>query len=73
MTVPFVNEDWRELPPNPDPIDDLGYRLLDLDFIPTSTSGGEEVIVLPTDEDMLREDAFMVVGRDDVVSLDDRV
>lgn len=67
-----MSDAWRELPPNPDPLDDLGYDLIELDFIPTSTSGGEEVLVLPTDEDMLREDAFMVVDRESVMELSDQ-
>ncbi len=68
-----VSDTWRELPPNPDPLEDLGYDLIELDFIPTSTSGGKEVLVLPTDEDMLREDAFIVVDRSSVTDLSDRV
>ncbi|MFC7068824.1 hypothetical protein [Halobaculum lipolyticum] len=68
-----VSDVWRELPPNPDPETDLGYDLIELDFIPTSTSGGEEVLVLPTDEEMLREDAFIVVDRGSVADLRDRV
>ncbi|SHH02936.1 hypothetical protein [Halobaculum gomorrense] len=67
-----LSDDWRELPPNPDPLDDLGYDLAELDFIPTSTSGGAEVLVLPTDDDMLREDAFLVVDKASVVDLTDR-
>ena len=68
-----VSDAWRKLPPNPDPQEDLGYDLIELDFIPTSTSGGNEVLVLPTNEDMLREDAFMVVDRDSVADLRDEV
>jgi hypothetical protein len=64
-----MSDAWRELPPNPDPLDDLGYDLVELDFIPTSTSGSEEVLVLPTDEEMLREDAFVVADKDSVVDL----
>ncbi|WP_277555966.1 hypothetical protein [Halobaculum limi] len=66
-----VEDLWRELPPNPDPEDDLGYELVELDFIPTSTSGGKEVLVLPTDEEMLREDAFIVIDRSSVEDLGD--
>lgn len=70
--MPQAVEDlWRELPPNPDPEADLGYELVELDFIPTSTSGGKEVLVLPTDEDMLREDAFIVIDRNSVEDLGD--
>lgn len=52
--------DWRLVPANPDPADDLGYDLIDLDVLPTSVAGRSQVLVLPTDEDMLRENAFVV-------------
>lgn len=68
-----VSDTWRELPPNPDPTEDLGYTLVELDFIPTTTSGGEEILVLPTDEEMLREEAFMVVDRRSMVELTEEV
>lgn len=68
-----VSDTWREQPPNPDPTDDLGYEMVELDFIPTSTSGGKEVLVLPTDEEMLREDAFLVVDRESVTDLTKQV
>ena len=67
-----VSDVWEDIPPNPNPARDLDYEIIELDFIPTSTSGGEEVLVLPTDEDMLREDAFVVADRDSVIDLSER-
>ncbi|WP_435064300.1 hypothetical protein [Halobaculum sp. EA56] len=65
--------EWRTVSPNPDPTDDLEYELVELDFIPTTTSDGEEVLVLPTDEEMLHDDAFLIVDRDSVVELERRI
>lgn len=58
--------DWCDVPEDPDPIDDLGYEVVELDVIPTTTDGTARVLVLPTDEDLLAEDAFMVVDEADV-------
>ena len=52
---------WRTVPSDPDPIGDLGYDLIDLDVVRTTTNGRAQVLVLPADEDLLREDAFLVV------------
>ncbi|MFC6784584.1 hypothetical protein ACFQFH_01500 [Halobaculum halobium] len=68
-----TEQEWRTVSPNPDPSEDLEYDLIELDFIPTTTSDGSEVLVLPTEEDMLHEEAFMVVDRGTVVDLESRV
>jgi hypothetical protein len=62
--------DWRSMPADPDP-DDLGYDPLELDITESSADGGHYVI-LPHDEEFLRDDAFIVAEEDAVVSLDDR-
>ncbi|WP_244515043.1 hypothetical protein [Halorientalis persicus] len=63
--------DWRSMPADPDP-DDLGYDPLELDITESSADGGHYVI-LPHDEEFLRDDAFIVAEEDAVVSLDDRI
>ena len=45
--------DWRSMPADPDP-DDLGYDPLELDITESSADGGHYVI-LPHDEEFLRE------------------
>lgn len=65
--------DWRDAPSDPDPTADLEYDIIDLDIIKTSTNGRPQVLVLPTDEDLLREDAFMVVDEDSVYDLETMV
>ncbi|MFB6166620.1 MAG: hypothetical protein ABEJ31_15785 [Haloarculaceae archaeon] len=63
--------DWHRLPADPNP-DDLGYEPLDLD-ITESTADGGHYVILPHDEEFLREEAFIVADADSVVSLDDRI
>lgn len=65
--------DWWDAPSDPDPTADLEYDIIDLDIIKTSTNGRPQVLVLPTDEDLLREDAFMVVDEDSVYDLETMV
>lgn len=65
--------DWRKVPDDPDPTTDLGYDIIDLDVVPTSVEGREQLLVLPTDEDLLREDAFMVIDKSDICNLNEKV
>lgn len=62
--------EWRNIPFDPDPEAHLGYLLLELEFISISTDV-DKVIVLPKDELLLKDDAFMVVARRDVCDLAD--
>jgi len=60
--------DWGDLPSDPSPNCDLGYRLLELDLI---ECGGDRFVMLPTEEEMTHSDAFLLVGADDVCGLSD--
>lgn len=62
---PMSRSEWEQLPPDPDLVADLGYELLDLEAYRTD---GDHVLFLPPDEEMLQDEAFIVVGRDDVRS-----
>lgn len=64
---------WWEVHQDPDPAGDLGYELIDLDVIPTETNGKSRVLVLPSDEELLREDAFIVADKDSVCDLETMV
>lgn len=66
-------EDWWDVPQDPNPSDDLEYDIIDLDIIRTTTNGEPKILVLPTDEDLLREDAFMIVTEDNVYDLETMV
>lgn len=62
--------DWQDAPEDPDPSSDLGYEAVELDVISTNADGSPRVLVLPTDEEMLAEDAFMIVDEDSVRGLE---
>lgn len=63
--------DWEAVPTDPDPERDLGYRMLDWDVVRTS-NGSENLIFLPKDDDMLRDDAFIIVDPSLVCNVDAR-
>ena len=65
MQRPTTRRDWEELPSDPDLIDDLGYELLDLEAYETDE---DHILFLPQDEDMLRDEAFIVVRKEHVRS-----
>jgi hypothetical protein len=57
--------EWERLPANPDLQVDLGYELFDLEAYETD----DGVLVLPQDEDMLHDEAFIVASDADLVTL----
>jgi hypothetical protein len=62
--------DWTELPSDPDLESDLGYELDELDVIETNNGSGQ-VLMLPNDEEDLREECFLVVQEASLVNLID--
>lgn len=66
MTGTMSRRDWERLPANPDMAEDLGYELFDLEAYETDDGN---VLVIPQDKDMLRDDAFLVVAKEDVITL----
>jgi hypothetical protein len=64
---------WWDVGQNPDPNDDLGYELVDLDVIRHDPGRRDQVLVMPTDEEMLRDDAFLVADADALVDLETMV
>lgn len=61
---------WERLPLDPDLQRDLGYELSDWEPITTANDDGQ-LVYLPSEEDLLRQDAFIVVDRDDQIDLID--
>ncbi len=59
---------WETVPEDPDLAEDLGYLLMELEFI-SSATGRDQVIVLPKDESLLKEDAFLVTDTSGIVDL----
>lgn len=69
MTGDSVATAWESVPEDPDLAEDLGYLLLELEFI-SSATGDDQVIVLPKDESLLKEDAFLVTDASGIADLD---
>ena len=63
--------DWRDIPADP-AADDLGYDPLELD-IRKSSGGGGHYVILPHDEEFLRQEAFIVADDGSVCDLVDTV
>lgn len=62
--------DWTTVSADPDLEADLGYELHEMDVVETNNGSGQ-LLLLPWNEEMLREESFMVVHRDAVVDLID--
>ena len=68
-----TQRDWKHVPDDPDPEEDLGYELIDLDVVSTSDGGPPRLLVLPQDENLLREQAFIVADESAVCDLETKV
>lgn len=68
MSGDSVATSWETVPEDPDLAEDLGYLLMELEFI-SSATGRDQVIVLPKDESLLKEDAFLVTDTSGIVDL----
>lgn len=66
-----LEQEWADAAPHPNPETDLEYEPLAMSVIKAERYG--RLLVLPEDEDMLHDDAFMVVGEDDLLDLSDMV
>lgn len=66
----YESVQWERLPLDPDVEQDLGYKLTDWEPITTANDDGQ-LVYLPAEEDLLRQDAFIVVDRDDQIELID--
>ncbi len=63
MTDSRLSGEWEDVPANPDLADDLGYEMFDLEAYETDEN---RVLIIPQDEDILRDDAFIVVRKEDM-------
>ena len=63
--------EWAEESVDPDPQQDLEYELCDWEVV-TPSSESEQVVFLPEDTEMLRDEAFVIAGRESICSLDQR-
>jgi hypothetical protein len=66
----FSRNDWESLPSNPDPGEDLDYRISDWESFHTADNT-DQIIYMPDDESLLKEDAFIVAEEAVLCELDD--
>jgi hypothetical protein len=51
-------EDWKRVSRDPDLADDLGYDLLELDVL--QSGGSRKYMILPHEEELVRDEVFIV-------------
>ncbi len=71
--VAMSSSRWARLPSDPDLESDLGYELDEWDVIRAKKNGSGRLMFLPKDEEMLRDDAFILADSGDVCNVEDRV
>lgn len=71
MAGDTVKEEWRQQPDDPDSAQDLGYQIDDWERIAAHEAESEKFLYLPEDEELLREEAFIVIQPDDLVELEE--
>lgn len=65
-----LDQAWEEVSPDPDPAVDLGYEIRSLSVIPIE-DGGEKYIVLPSEEEYLLDDEFIIAEPDSFCRLEE--
>ncbi|GGN88212.1 MULTISPECIES: hypothetical protein [Haloarcula] len=63
----FSNNEWDDVPDDPDPHENLDYEMEELTVIQSETD--EKYVFLPAEESHLLEDAFIVASADALVEL----
>ena len=61
--------DWESLSADPDPKDDLGYDGTEWDVIRTTQKESSHLLFLPQDEQLLKQEAFVIVNESSVVDI----
>ena len=64
---------WRRVPDDPDIEEDLGYRIVDWEVIRARDDDSGRLMFLPADEEMLRDDAFILADEDAVCNVEHRL
>jgi hypothetical protein len=72
MSMNWSRSDWERLSADPDPEQDLGYRLADWDVV-ESNNTANHLIFLPKDDDLLKDDAFIVADPESVCDVRERL
>lgn len=65
--------DWQEVDRHPDPADDLGYEFERWEAVEAQKEDEDLLLFLPSDEELLKVDAFVVASLDAVKDLENHV
>ncbi len=60
---------WESVPADPDPQRDLEYSCDDWDVVRTTCQRQSHLLFLPQDEQLLEQDAFVIVSESAVVEM----
>lgn len=66
--VGFTRSEWENLPSDPDVKQDFGYRVAAWETIETATDSSQ-VIFMPQNEELLRDDTFIVAEEEALCDL----
>ena len=69
----IASEEWEQQPADPDLESDLDYELIDWTSVSASQNGRDYLMYIPEEEEMLREDEFIVVEEEFVADLIENV
>lgn len=64
-----LEREWERAAPHPHPREDLEYEFLSISVVAAEQYG--RLLLLPEEDELLKDDAFIVVGEDDLADLDD--
>lgn len=70
MTI-FPESEWDDQPDDPDLEADLGYDIAPWEVVPVTSGEEEHRVLLPTDEEMLKLDSYIIVPASLVLPLED--
>lgn len=68
MSHKAADGEWADQPDDP-ASEDLGYEVDDWERISATARDSEKYLFLPSDEELLREEAFLVVSQEDLVDV----
>lgn len=71
-TADTTRADWTRLPADPDVERDLEYRLADWNVVRTGTNGNGQYVFLPGNDELLRDEAFVVADEKSVCDVTTR-
>lgn len=65
--------DWGAAARHPDPEDDLGYEMDQWEAVEARSGEEDLLLFLPSDEELLKVDAFVVAAQEDICDVEDFV